>query len=190
MSTNTRNLLVLGGLIAFTALMRLLPHPPNVAAVAPVALFAGWFFTSRWLALAAPLGAMLVSDSLIGGYHPGVMLAVYASLAAPVLFRPLMGDGSSARRLLGGAAVGAVAGSALFFIVSNLAVWVFSGWYARSWAGLVECYAAALPFLKYTAGGDLAYAMTLFGGYAAVRTVRGAMAPRRLPVESARGLGA
>lgn len=186
MSTTMRNLLILGGLIAFAAGMRLLPHPPNVAAVAPVALFAGWFFTSRRLAAAAPLGAMLVSDGFIGGYHPGVMLAVYASLVAPVFFRRLMGDGSNLRRLFGGAAVGALAGSVLFFIVTNLAVWTFSGWYARSWAGLVECYAAALPFFRYTAGGDLAYALTLFGGYAAIRAV----ADRTLPSTSARGLSA
>ena len=164
-------LLMLPALIAFVALTRLLPHTPNVTAVAATALFAGWFFKNRLLAAAAPIGAMLLSDSIIGGYHPLVMFTVYASLLAPIFFRGLMGDGSRLRRLVGGAVLGSVAASTLFFLTTNLAVWAFSGYYTRTLDGLGECFAAALPFFRFTLAGDLAFTLALFGAYAAIRII-------------------
>lgn len=157
-------------LVGFAALCRVIPHGdwPNVAPIAAVALFAGWLIRNRWLALAAPLGAMLVSDVFIGGYHIAVMVVVYASLGVPVLWGRWMGDGRRTPVLLGRAAVGVLTGSIVFFLATNFAHWVFMGSYDRTFAGLIECYAAALPFFKYTAGGDLAFAMVLFGGWALV----------------------
>lgn len=160
-------------LVGFAALCRVIPHGdwPNVAPVAAVALFAGWLIRNRWLAMAAPLGAMLISDAVIGGYHVAVMAIVYASLAAPVLWGRWMGDGRRTPVLLGRAAAGVLAGSVLFFLTTNLAHWAFMGVYERSLAGLIECYIAALPFFKYTVGGDLAFTMVLFGGWALVSRV-------------------
>ena len=36
-------------------------------------------------------------------------------------------------------------------------------------AGLGECYAAAVPFFRYTVLGDMAFAMSLVGVWAIVR---------------------
>ena len=66
-----------------------------------------------------------------------------------------------------------IAYSLLFFVVTNLAVWAFSGMYPLTSAGLATCYAAALPFLPQTVIGDLFWAAVLFGGYALLR-----LAPR------------
>jgi hypothetical protein len=60
----------------------------------------------------------------------------------------------------------AVGASVLFFSMSNLAVWALSGMYPRTGAGLVACYAAALPFLQSTLAGDLCFTGVLFGGMA------------------------
>ena len=65
---------------------------PNFAPVAALALFAGYYFSRRAVACAAPLLVMLVSDSWIdaGGYPLPLMLTVYGLLALPVLFgRPV-----------------------------------------------------------------------------------------------------
>ena len=122
---------------------------------------------------------MLISDALIGGYQPLVMLAVYSALAAPVFLGRVFGRDRSPAGLLGRAMLGSFASATLFFVVTNLAVWLASGYYPRSAEGLLACYAAALPFFRYTLAGDLGYAMLLFGGHLAlVRFVRPALACR------------
>ena len=57
-------------------------------------------------------------------------------------------------------------GSIIFFVTTNLGMWLFSGIYPVTYAGLVACYAAALPFFQNTVAGDLFYAVLLFGGFA------------------------
>ena len=59
--------------------------PPNFHAVAGTALFAGFLFRGRAVALLVPFAAMWLSDQILGGYDRLVMTAVYGSLAAPVL---------------------------------------------------------------------------------------------------------
>ena len=59
----------------------------------------------------------------------------------------------------------AVLSSAIFFLATNFAVWQFGGIYPTTGAGLVQCYAAGLPFLKYLLAGDLVWSTILFGAY-------------------------
>jgi hypothetical protein len=54
----------------------------------------------------------------------------------------------------------------VFFLVSNFSVWLESGMYPKSVAGLLACYAAGLPFLGNTVFGDLFYSAVMFGSYA------------------------
>jgi hypothetical protein len=150
---------------------------PNFAPVAALALFAGFYFRSRAAAILLPLSVMAMTDAVIGGYHPGVMAGVYVSLAMPVLFggplrRRFAPSGNQERSSARGAiAVGGLLGSSLaasvfFFAATNLVHWGLTDMYAKSLAGLVQCYAAALPFFRYTLAGDLGFACVLFGGYA------------------------
>jgi hypothetical protein len=60
----------------------------------------------------------------------------------------------------------AVAGSVSFFIITNFGMWLFSGFYPLTPAGLAACYVAAIPFFQNTLAGDLFYATLLFGGFA------------------------
>jgi hypothetical protein len=156
------------GLVLLCVIARLLPHPPNFGPVASAALMAGCLIQMRrrWLGLLlaalVPLAAMAISDIWIGSHAWQVMIAVYASLALPVLLAPLI-EGRMAAVRIGGCAVFC---SLFFFVVTNFAVWGFGGIYSQTASGLVTCYAAALPFLKYTLAGDLFWSAVLFGGYA------------------------
>jgi hypothetical protein len=134
--------------------------PPNFHAVAGTALFAGFLFRSRALALLVPFAAMVISDQVLGGYDHGVMIAVYASLAMPVLFGDWLTRRFSPTRMVGFA----VLSSTLFFLVTNLAVWM--AWYPHTAAGFNRCFLRALPFFGYTLAGDLVFACGLFGIYA------------------------
>lgn len=150
----------------------LLSDLPNFAPVAALALFAGYFFTSRTWAALLPSVVMIGSDLVLGGYDCRLMLVVYGSLTLPVLFGVLLRDaarfetGRSAWTRTAGLIGSCLASSVLFFVVTNFAVWALSDWYASSWDGLVHCYARALPFFRYTLQGDLFFSVVLFGGYA------------------------
>jgi hypothetical protein len=151
---------------------------PNFAPVAALALFAGYYFRSRWTAAALPLCVMMVTDLMIGGYEPAVMAAVYLALAAPVLWGGFLrrlsldrgeqphGAWTGATAATAGLATSSLAASVFFFLASNFAHWVFTDMYPKTAEGLGHCYTAALPFFRYTLAGDLAFASVLFGGYA------------------------
>ena len=151
---------------------------PNFAPVAAVALFAGYYFRNAWLAALVPLAVMSVSDLLIGGYQPLLMLTVYSLLAMPVLLRgPLRrslrldGTPGAVAKSLVGLVTCSLACSLLFFLATNLATWYVTPWYPRTGMGLWQCYVNAIPFFRYTAAGDLAFAGMLFGGYAALHAL-------------------
>ena len=164
-------------LILLAAASRLLPHPPNFAPVAAIGLFAGAALGRRtaWL---VPLAALLLSDAFLGFYHPVSMLFNYAGFAACLLLgSAILGPARSFGRFAGATLSSAVA----FFVLSNLGMWV-SGYYPRTFAGLVECYVAALPFFRNTLLSDVLYTAALFGGWALLRS-----ATRRPATESVRG---
>jgi hypothetical protein len=62
--------------------------------------------------------------------------------------------------------LGATCGAVIFFVVSNFGVWLQSGMYPHTLAGLADCYTLALPFFRNTLTGDLVYSGLLFGAYA------------------------
>jgi hypothetical protein len=140
--------------------LRLLPHPPNFAPIAAIALFGGVYFSKK-LALALPLVAMVASDIFIGVYDIKLMLFVYGSFILCTLVGFWLKNNKKWHTVLGAS----VFGSILFFIITNFAVWTFASWYAKDFSGLIQCYIMALPFFKNTLLGDVFYAVIFFGGY-------------------------
>jgi hypothetical protein len=174
MTANHARLAAILTAILVAAAMRLLPHPPNFSPIGAMALFGGAYFGRRALAFAAPLGALLLSDAVIG-FHSG-MLYVYGSVALVVL----IGWAVAKRITPLGIAAAAVASSALFFIVTNFGVWLKGLYYPQTLSGLAECYLAAIPFFQNTLAGDLFFSALLFGGFALLE--------RRIPLLRARQL--
>jgi hypothetical protein len=70
------------------------------------------------------------------------------------------------RRSLPAVAGCTLAGSVVFFLVTNFAWWAGYDLYPHTWEGLLVCYAAALPFFGWTLLGDAFFATVLFGGFA------------------------
>jgi hypothetical protein len=141
MTANHSRLIALLSAILAAAALRLVPHPPNFSPIGAMALFSGAYLGRRGLALVAPLAALFLSDLVLGA------LALRRASAARVGFA-------------------ALASSVLFFVLTNLGMWLFSGFYPRTLAGLETCYIAAIPFFQNTLAGDLFYAALLFGGFA------------------------
>lgn len=150
------------GIVAVAALARLVPHIPNVWPVDALALFGGAYLTDRRLAFAVPLAAMAISDAILGFDQLGIELAVYGCAAATVGLGIWVGRNRSVLRV----GSGAIAASLLSFVVTDFAVWAFGTLYPHTFAGLVACYVAAIPFLRNLVLGDLGYTALLFGGFA------------------------
>jgi len=159
MTTNHSRLIALVTAIVAAAALRLVPHPPNFTPIGAMALFSGAYLGRKALAFAAPLGALLLSDVVLGFYHG--QATVYFSVALIVMIGMVALSRVSPLRV--GAA--AILSSVLFFVVTNFGMWLFSGFYPHTIAGLETCYVAAIPFFQNTIAGDLFYATLLFGGF-------------------------
>jgi hypothetical protein len=158
---NKARLVALLTAILAAAALRLVPHPPNFSPIAAMALFAGACMPRKLLAFVAPFGALILSDIALGGFYPGINF-VYLSFALTVL----IGWAVARQKTPLTIGAGAVAGSVLFFILTNFGMWLFSGIYPLTSAGLAACYIAAVPFFQNTLAGDLFYTALLFGGFA------------------------
>jgi hypothetical protein len=159
MSSKHLRLAALLSAIVAAAALRLVPHPPNFSPIDAMALFSGAYLGRRGIAFVAPLAALLLSDLVLGFYHG--MATVYATVTLIVVVGWLVSSRRSPLRI----AATAVAGSVIFFVITNFGMWLFSGFYPVTYAGLVACYAAAIPFFQNTVAGDLFYAALLFGGF-------------------------
>lgn len=146
------------GLVILAVIARLLPHPPNFAPIAALAIFGGAYLPKRW-SFFVPAVALIASDIIIGFYNPGVMLAVYLSFTLAYLIGRAARNKKRPAFILGGTVLGSIA----FFLITNAAVWMFGGAYAPNFGGLAQSYVAGLPFFKNTLLSDLLYMSILAG---------------------------
>lgn len=146
-------------LIAIGIMLRILPHPANFAPIAAISIFGGAVLP-RKIAIWVPLGAMMISDAVIGFYS--LMPLIWAcylliALASSKWMRP-----ASLRK----GVVLTLSSSVFFFVVTNFGVWLTSGMYVHNWSGIVSCYTLALPFFRNTLMSDAVFTAALFGIYA------------------------
>ena len=159
------------GALALTvlgALLRLVPHPPNFAPIGGTGLFSGARLNG-WQAYLVPLVAMIVTDpirSAMEGHFPaysGITAIIYASLMVYVfLGRTFLRNSNSPGRI----ALVTIAGSTQFFLITNFFVWIGAETeYPHTFAGLIACYAAGIPFFQNTVLADLFYTGVLTVAY-------------------------
>lgn len=158
-------------LIIIAALTRLLPHPHNFTPIGAIGLFGAAYLGSRWLALAVPFGALFITDLFLNNviyaaYYDGFTWVtswwIYTAFALVIVAgRILLHSRVSPQRIV----FASLTASVLFFLVSNFSTWAETPLYPKTFAGLMTCYAAGLPFLGNTVLGDLFFSVALFGGY-------------------------
>ena len=166
MTANHARLAAIFVAILVAAALRLVPHPPNFTPIGAMALFSGAYLGRKGvIAFAAPLGALLMSDLVLGFYRG--MPTVYFSVALVVIIGWLSLQRTSPLRI----GMAALASSILFFVVTNFGMWLSSGFYPHTLAGLEACFVAAIPFFQNTVAGDLFYATLLFGGWKLAETL-------------------
>jgi len=156
--------------IVFAVAMRMpfMPHPWNFTPVAAALLYFGARGSRRQLWI--PFVMLAASDVILTKFVYVYQFTwdhyfTWLWYAAILLLGTNLCENTSLREVkdwlrIGGAAIG---GSVSFFIVSNFAVWACWPTYPKSFAGLVTCYAAGIPFFSHTLAGDMLFAAAIFG---------------------------
>lgn len=161
-------------LFAVASRMPFMPHPWNFTPVAAALLYFGARGArgQLWVPFALLAASDVILTKSVYNYpftwDHYVTWAWYAAilwLGTNLRENAALRDAKDWLRV-GGAAL---ASSVSFFIVSNFAVWaVWGDLYPKTLAGLMACYAAAIPFFRHTLGSDLIFTALMFGLPAAV----------------------
>ena len=147
--------------VAISVLLRLMPHPHNMAPIVAIGLFCGATLPKRWAVWTA-LAAMALSDAILG------WLPVHLFGWAAVALSSCIGFSLRSNRGYARIAGASWIGSTLFFLISNFGVWALGcgpGWYPPTPGGLATCYVVGLPFYRNAVIGDWLYSFVLFGGF-------------------------
>ena len=150
------------GLLIIGIFSRLLIHIPNFTPVLAIALFGGVYLPKRY-AILLPLALMVISDFVIG-MHSTIFFTWMSVIAIGALGLWLRNH-KSWKTILSSSLASAV----LFFIVTNLGVWLVGDLYSMTKEGFVECFVMAIPFFKWTLLSTVAYTVVLFGSYERLR---------------------
>ena len=163
-------------IIGLLAISRVLPHPFNFSPVAAMGLFGAAWFAKKWIAYAAPLISLFISDLILNNtlYSNGSFRIFYEgfywqyiSFALVIFLATIVFRNNKFSFLKTGAA--ALGSSLIFFLISNFGVWASSSIYSADMSGLFSCYLFAIPFFQSTLAGDLIYSFILFGGFELLR---------------------
>jgi len=152
---------------------RFLPHPLSFTPVAASLLFFGARGPRRQLWM--PLVLLAVSDVILtkavyGYVFTWDQLVTWAWYAAILCLGTKLHDNAKPLRVIGAA----LASSVSFFLLSNLAVWAAFDMYPKNFAGVMESYAAGLPFFRRGVAGDLLFTSLMFATPVVIHALAGA----------------
>ena len=144
---------------------RLLPHPPNVTPITSLCIFAGTQL-SRKLSLLITLLALALSDLLLAWLHgypafSAESIFTYSGFAVIVLLSSRLSHTPAAKQLF----IYVISASLGYWLWTNFGVWLLYADYAKNMTGLITCYTAALPFLRNSLLGDVAWMAIIYGTF-------------------------
>jgi hypothetical protein len=149
--SRTPLVLVLGIAIAFSRLATIWVPVDGFLAFA---FGMGGSGTRKWRSALGVLGVLLISDGLIHGVtgwpfpYPGWILN-YLSILSVFGLGAWIGRFRGSPKTFVTRWLGLQGGILAFFVFSNLGVFWAGNLYPHSWTGLMSCFVAALPFLKF-----------------------------------------
>jgi hypothetical protein len=110
------------------------------------------------------LAALMATDIYITNHHYGMRVAWDQGFIWAWYLGVFFLGGLLKNRIKPLPVLGAALGTSLsFFLISNFGVWLAGILYPLTWAGLVECYVRALPFLQRGIESDLLFSTLIFG---------------------------
>ena len=160
-------------LVVIGILLRILPHPGNFTPVMAIALFSGVVLTPQ-IALVVPLIVMIASDLIIGPH------ALYPLTWGSFFLVSVLGVAIRKNAKVNRLFFGTLGGSLLFYLVTNLGVFLFQNMYEKSLSGLIQCYVMALPFFRNSLLGDLFFSSLFFGFFALIKNFSSKFAVQKI----------
>ena len=165
-------ILFLVSVIFAVIFFRAIPHAPNFTPVGAVTLLGAAYFARKFLAVIVPVLAMWLSDLLLNNtlyasYSEGFQwfasyqLFTFLAIGLTAVFGMKWFTKVSNIKIFGGA----VAAALIFFVVTNFGTWLEGAMYAKTLAGLIACYVAAIPFLLNTLASNLIFGFAVFYFY-------------------------
>jgi hypothetical protein len=121
----------------FLTISRLIPHEPNFTPIISISILGFLFSTILSVKVLMVLGSMFFSDLIIGTHD--FIIYVYFSLILLLIV-------SNSKNYIYMSFIGPL----IFFIITNLGVWLNSTYYNKDINGLIECFYMAIPFFKNT----------------------------------------
>lgn len=141
-------------LIGFATIGRyLLLDFPNVETMTAATLIAGALLGGGYT-LVVPLLAVAIFDLFYG--NSSILLFTWSAWAIiGFLGLVLNGRTKSAWKFTAGLTGMGMASSLFFYFWTNFGVWLIGNWYPKTADGILNCYIAGLPFLKWQLIGNL-----------------------------------
>ena len=165
------NIIIAVGLILMAAVARIVNFEMalyNFAPVAAIGLFGGAVLGDKRLSFLMPILALFIADLYIELFNTNPMMRGFYGLEQFFVYGGMIAVtalGLSMKSIKAANVLGySLAGSTLFFIISNLGAFA-SGMYGYSFGGFTTTYVMAIPFFKNTLLGDLIGNTVLFGGF-------------------------
>ncbi len=133
---------------------RLIPHPANMTPMISLSLIAATQLRKSF-SLITIFFVMVISDFLLSqflGFISSWSLFTYSGFLAIALIASFQKWTSGSSLILA-----ALVGTLGFWIWTNFGVWLISDMYSHTSTGFIACYVAALPFLRNSLIGSLAW---------------------------------
>ena len=118
---------------------RFVPHPPNFTSLIALSFYLPALLGPRYIL--SVLTCFAVTDLIIG-FHSTVFFTWGSVVLIGYISKYFLKN-------LGTRFIGVLLGATIFYIITNLGVWML-GSYGYTFNGLLICYTLALPFFGYT----------------------------------------
>ena len=127
------------GVFIVLAASRFVPHPPNFTSLIALSFYVPEFYGIRFIPVI--IVSFFITDLIIG-FHSTTFFTWGSVLVIGLLSKYF--TSSIIKRISG-----ALTGAFIFFILTNLGVWMM-GSYGYTLNGLATCYILAIPFFGYS----------------------------------------
>lgn len=155
------NLFLLVFFIA-TVLSRLWIQEPNISLMSSFAMLLPMMISSMAIAIALPIAVLIITDLMAYELYPSWVFVYTSFILISILSRIYFG--SLIQTKIGLTKIGAfsIFSSVLFFMISNLGVFLEDNLYPRNWTGFMDTYVMAIPFFKWQPLMDLAFSVSIY----------------------------
>ncbi|PSL48910.1 hypothetical protein CLV51_101239 [Chitinophaga niastensis] len=142
--------------------------------VGAMALFGGASFSQKWKSYAFPLLTMFASDIILMQFFhkefaEGLLYKGWIWNYLSFVFIVLIGQLLIKKASVGNIVLASVAAAVTHWIVSDFGVWMSGTLYTKDMSGLISCYVAAIPYMKFSLAGNLIYCAIFFGSFELVK---------------------